>query len=199
MMNLIACLIRLFTGVQAHWPSGRTENTQRIYFANHTSHFDFLVLWSVLPRQMRRQTCAAGAADYWTNGILRNWLATKVFKVIAIERDHITRENNPMEKLKEALDQGKSLIIFPEGGRNNSIELNEFKCGIYHLAKDRPNIDFVPVYINNANRILPKGEYLPVPLICSIFFGSSMRLEMHECKKDFLHRARLAVKECGHQ
>jgi 1-acyl-sn-glycerol-3-phosphate acyltransferase len=196
-MSFIACLIRLFTGVQAVWINDEQESKPCIYFANHTSHFDFLLLWSVLPPELRNNTYAAAAADYWTKGILRNWLAKKVFKVICIEREHIRKDNNPIRSLAEILDIGKSIIIFPEGGRNLDHDLKEFKSGIYHLASDRPNIHLIPVYIDNANRVLPKGECLPIPLICSVTFGKSIKLQNNESKKMFLERTQFAIRECA--
>ena len=196
-MNLIATLTQLFTGVQARWMGCKPEPEQRFYFANHTSHFDFLVLWAVLPDQLRASTTAVGAADYWTKTPVRRWLADKVFRVTLIERENVTRKNNPVTKLVSVLDQGRSLIIFPEGGRTAEGEMQDFKSGIFHLAKSRPNVALIPVYIDNANRVLPKGEFLALPLICSVTFGMPVRLEPDEPKQTFLERARLAVKECS--
>jgi 1-acyl-sn-glycerol-3-phosphate acyltransferase len=91
------------------------------------------------------------------------------------------------------LDAGDSLIIFPEGGRFPGPEPQKFKGGLFHLAKDRPQVQLVPVYLENLNRILPKGEILPVPLLGSITVGSPIQLESGETKADFLDRARNAV------
>lgn len=197
-MNLVAIIVQIFTGVQARWAGCAPEPVQRVYFANHTSHFDFLVLWSVLPDEMRRATTAAAASDYWTKNKVRMWLANNVFKVVLIDRENVSRKNNPISQLVAVLDQGKSLIIFPEGGRSLDVQLHEFKGGIYHLAKMCPNVDFIPAYIDNCNRVLPKGEFLPVPLICSVTFGPPMHLRPGERKDDFLARARESLKECGH-
>ena len=196
-MNLLAFTIRLFTGVQARWIEPQSQTAPCVYFANHTSHFDFLVLWAVLPRHLRKNTTAAGAADYWTKGYLRRWLAERVFNIVAIERENINRSNNPITQIISVLDQGKSVIIFPEGGRNAECSLKEFKCGLYHLAKARPDIDLIPTYINNASRVLPKGEVLPIPLICSVTFGTSLHLKNNENKHEFLERTQHAVKECA--
>lgn len=193
----IACFIQFFTGVQGRWLGCKPEDTQRIYFANHTSHFDFLVLWSVLPFNLRARTKAAAAADYWTKGKLRRWLAEDVFKVVLIDRENVTRKNNPISRLSAVLDEGYSLIIFPEGGRTDDAQLHEFKAGIYHLAKARPHIDLVPAYIDNANRVLPKGEFIALPIICSVTFGVPTRLAEDESKDQFLKRCRLAVEECA--
>jgi 1-acyl-sn-glycerol-3-phosphate acyltransferase len=92
-----------------------------------------------------------------------------------------------------------SIIMFPEGGRSTGEQVGEFKSGLYYLTKKRPELELIPVYINNMNRILPRGEFLPVPLLSSVTFGPPIWLESGEPKPDFLARAREAVlrlKEC---
>ena len=86
-----------------------------------------------------------------------------------------------------------SLIIFPEGGRSPGNEIGVFKSGLYYLAKKCPQLELIPVHINNMNRILPRGEFLPVPLLSSLTFGPPMWLEAGEPKTEFLARARQAV------
>jgi 1-acyl-sn-glycerol-3-phosphate acyltransferase len=189
----LAAGVRLFTGVQARWIGCEPDATQRVYFANHTSNLDFLVLWSVLPKVARRKTRPVAASDYWKGGRLRFFLADHVFRGVLIERKKVTRSNNPMAQLVPVLQGGESLIIFPEGGRTTDTEMRPFKSGLYHLAKAMPNVDLVPVYIDNANRVLPKGEFLPVPLVCSVHFGAPLRLIGDEPKDAFLTRARTAV------
>lgn len=98
--------------------------------------------------------------------------------------------------LIKALDEGSSLIIFPEGGRGKS-EIQKFKPGIYHLSKKRPDIELVPTYIENANRILPKGEFIPIPMLCSITFGEPIRLNANEGREEFLKRAEQSIKRCA--
>jgi 1-acyl-sn-glycerol-3-phosphate acyltransferase len=126
-------------------------------------------------------------------GRLRLYLATKVFNAVLVEREKISAHDNPIDHLIEALGQTHSLIMFPEGGRNLSGEIGAFKSGIYHLAKRRPDIELVPVLIDNLNRVLPKGEVLPVPLLSGISFGTPLHLLEHESKQDFLQRARMSV------
>ena len=192
--TLLSAFVRLFTGVQARWlGSTPDDDARRVYFANHTSNFDFLVLWSVLPDRLRNRTRPVAASDYWRSGRLRRFLAESVFRGVLIERKRVTRANNPMDQLVPILNGGESLIIFPEGGRTTEPEMRPFKSGLYYLGRAVPDIDFVPVYINNASRVLPKGELLPLPLLCSVVFGQSLRLEKNESKDAFLTRARAAV------
>lgn len=197
MLNAICAFIRLFTGAQARWSGCAPVKTQRIYYANHTSHCDCLVLLAVLPRFIRALVRPVAAADYWESTRLRTWFSQKILHIVPIDRSKLTRSNNPMDKLLRVIDQGSSLIFFPEGGRGEQAEIRDFKCGLYHLSKARPELEFVPTYIYNGNRILPKGEFIPVPMLCSVTFGEPIRLMADERKEEFLKRAQLALEKCA--
>ncbi|HEY9510013.1 MAG TPA: lysophospholipid acyltransferase family protein [Verrucomicrobiae bacterium] len=191
--SIIVALTKLIAGTGVRWTGCAPEIKQRIYFANHTSNLDALIVWTSLPKPIRARTRPVAARDYWIKGRVRRYLATKVFNAVLIERKKVTSNNNPLALLLEALDQNFSLIIFPEGGRNTESECGPFKSGLYHLGKNRPRVELIPAFIDNANRILPKGEVLPVPLLSSISFGSPIRVEQNETKVQFLERARNAV------
>jgi 1-acyl-sn-glycerol-3-phosphate acyltransferase len=191
--GLLAAFVRLFTGVQARWIGSTPDGKRRIYFANHASNFDFLVLWAVLPEESRKRTRPVAASDYWRSGRIRLFLAESVFRGVLIERKKVTRSNNPMDQLVPIVSNGESLIIFPEGGRTTDPEMRPFKSGLYYLGKAVPEVDLVPVYIDNASRVLPKGELLPLPLLCTVIFGQPLRVQKNESKEAFLTRARTAV------
>ncbi len=193
----LATFVRLFTGAQARWSGCGPELRQRIYFANHTSNLDFVLLWAALPRALRERTRPIAAHDYWTASPHRLLLAEKVFRAVLIERKQVTRANNPLKQMLAALDTQDSLIIFPEGGRNPDGKVGEFKSGLYHLAKERPAVELVPVWIDNLNRVLPKGEILPLPVLCSVTFGAPILRESTEDKITFLEKARTAVVQLG--
>ena len=194
----LAFLFRLLTGATPRWHGCAPELRRRLYFANHTSNLDFVLLWTALPRPIRRLTRPVAAHDYWTAGPLRQWLATRVFRAVLIARKNVTRENNPLEPMLAALREGDSLIIFPEGGRHPGGEVTPFKGGLFHLARALPELELIPVYIENLNRVLPKGEVLPVPILCSVHFGCPVRLESGETKPEFLVRARQAILDLQH-
>jgi 1-acyl-sn-glycerol-3-phosphate acyltransferase len=120
-------------------------------------------------------------------------LAKDVFNAVLIERKQVTRASNPLAPMLDALSAGDSLIIFPEGTRGPGHEIAEFKPGLFHLAKGCPSAEFVPVFIENLSRVLPKGEIFPVPILCSVNFGTPLTLRDGESKPDFLTRAREAV------
>jgi 1-acyl-sn-glycerol-3-phosphate acyltransferase len=191
--SLLVWFTRILTGVRAHWHGCAPVAEQRVYYANHTSNLDFVLLWASLPDELRRRTRPVAARDYWQGGGIREWLAHHVFRAVLIERRTVTRESNPLTPMLDTLGGGESLIIFPEGTRNPDGEVNPFKPGLFHLAKARPNVPLVPVFIENLNRVLPKGEILPVPMLCSVTFGEPLSLASGETKPGFLARARDAL------
>ena len=157
------------------------------------------MLWSVLPRKLRTLTRPVAAKDYWSSG-LRKRIAVNAFNAVLVERggktsegDRIAAARNTMDMLLEALGTENSLIVFPEGTRGNGLEVGPFKSGIYYLWSKRPDVQFVPVYLSNLNRILPKGEFLPVPVISRVVFGPPLKLEKIETKESFLGKAHAAV------
>lgn len=192
---LVVALAKVIAGTGVRWIGCAPEPTQRIYFANHTSNLDALIVWTSLPGPLRERTRPVAAQDYWSADRLRYSIATRIFNAVLIERKKVTARNNPLDLLLAALDDKFSLIIFPEGGRHEGIEAGPFKSGLYHLGVKRPSVALVPVYIDNANRILPKGEILPVPLLSSVSFGAPLRVNDGEAKADFLERARAAVNQ----
>jgi 1-acyl-sn-glycerol-3-phosphate acyltransferase len=194
MKALFAAMAKFISGANARWVGCEPNVRQRVYFANHTSNLDALVIWSALPPNVRALTRPVAARDYWIKSKLRLYLANKIFNAVLIERKKPTPHDNPLKDMLDALGDRHSLIIFPEGGRQTGTELAPFKGGLFHLAKDRPDVEFVPVLLENLNRILPKGEFLPVPLMGSLSFGVPIKLEAGEDRIAFLERAQNAVK-----
>jgi len=192
--TLIVLFARFLTAVRGRWDGVAPVDEQRIYYANHASHGDFVLIWTVLPRRMRFVTRPVAGSDYWLKSRLRRYIGCDVFKAVLIDRDRASRTNDPIGQMTEALDAGSSLIVFPEGTRNTTdAPLLPFKSGLFHLAQTRPNVVLVPVWIDNLNRVMPKGEFVPIPLICTVTFGAAIRLTVAEAKQDFLARAEAAL------
>ena len=190
---LIVLLAKLFSGFTVRWVDCQPDTCQRIYFANHTSHLDAVVLWSALPRKLRRITRPVAAKDYWSGGWVREHLA-RSFNALLVDRKEIKVHKSPIDIMLNQMSDVYSLILFPEGGRTSGDEeMGDFKSGLYYMGKKRPDLELVPVYIDNVNRILPRGEVLPVPLLSCITIGAPIFLETGEPKTDFLKRARQAV------
>ncbi len=186
--------IRLLTGAQAYWRGSRPTAAQRIYFANHASHGDFVLLWASLPPWLRRRTRPVAGADYWNRSAVRRFVGGRVFRAVLIDRERREGSPDPVEQMAQALDGGDSLIIFPEGTRNTTdAVLLPFKSGLFHLANRCPRAELVPVWINNLARVMPKGELVPIPLLCTVSFGPALARIEGEDKAAFLARARDAL------
>ncbi len=185
-------LIRVLTGAQARWQGCPPKAEQRIYFANHQSHADLVLMWAALPEELRSITRPIAAKDYWTKTPFKQWITTAVFNAIYVDRAK-TGDQDPLEPLIDALGNGDSIILFPEGTRGNQEDPQKFKSGLYNLAQQFPDVVLVPAWINNVQRVMPKGEVVPVPILCSVTFGAPIALGLEESRTDFLTRARDAV------
>ena len=248
---LLLGIVRLLTGAQARWYGCPPKAEQRIYFANHQSHADLVMIWAALPEELRSITRPIAARDYWANTPFKRWITTEVFHAIYVERGGgapvvppappepppaVRIEPSldeasafaaaepagaqfeiplpppepepapsplappgsaealaPLQPLIEALQSGYSIIIFPEGTRGHTGEPQKFKSGLFTLAQMFPEVVLVPAWIDNVQRVMPKGEVVPVPILCSVTFGAPVRLEEGEERRPFLDRAREAV------
>ncbi|MDR2207364.1 MAG: 1-acyl-sn-glycerol-3-phosphate acyltransferase [Azoarcus sp.] len=185
-------IIRILTGVRAIWRGTQPEARARVYYANHRSHGDFILIWAILPAEIRAATRPVAGADYWLRGRLRRYLIEHVFRGVLIDR-HVKRGDDPIGTMLGPLAAGESLIVFPEGTRNQGDGVLPFKSGIHHLAEKCSGIEFVPVWIENLGRALPKGGMMIVPLLCTVTVGAPLRLEPGERRADFLARCREAL------
>lgn len=190
--TLLLWVVRLLTGAQARWLGCPPKAEQRIYFANHQSHADLVMIWAALPRELRHITRPIAAKDYWTRSRLRAWITREVFNAVYVDRQR-TDDADPLEPLIQALAQGDSIILFPEGTRGNDELPQPFKAGLYNLARRFPDVVLVPAWIHNVQRLMPKGEVVPVPILCSVTFGQPLVLGPEEDRSAFLVRARDAV------
>ena len=191
---ILAGLARAITGVRPIWGGCGPAQRQRIYFANHTSHGDFILLSTCLPPEERARTSAAAGADYWLAGPVRRFISLRMLQTVQVERSWVERKSDPITVMLEALARGQSLIFFPEGTRNMTEQpLLRFRSGLFSLAAARPDVELVPCWIENMSRVLPKGAVLPIPLLCRVIFGPPVTLKEGEDRKNFLTRARDAL------
>jgi len=185
---------RIVSGATVLWYESQPDDScQRVYFANHTSHLDALVVWAALPLAIREKTRMVAAQDYWEAGPIRRYISRSMLNAVLIERENVSFKNSPVRVMADEMKDVYSLILFPEGGRSQDGTLGEFKSGLYYLCKRRPDLELIPIYLNNLNSILPRGKTLPVPMLSRVIFGPPMWLEIDERKESFLERARNAV------
>ncbi|MBI5279491.1 MAG: 1-acyl-sn-glycerol-3-phosphate acyltransferase [Burkholderiales bacterium] len=189
---VLLAIVRVLTGAQARWYGCPPKAEQRIYFANHQSHADLVMIWAALPEELRTITRPIAAKDYWTKTPFKKWITTAVFNAVYVDRER-KGDEDPLAPLADALTRGDSIIIFPEGTRGHAEEPQPFKSGLYTLAQRFPQVVLVPAWIDNIQRVMPKGEVVPVPILCSVTFGAPIQLEAGEERRAFLDRARLAV------
>jgi 1-acyl-sn-glycerol-3-phosphate acyltransferase len=190
---------RLISGAAVEWRCDPNADVQRIYFGNHSSHLDFIVIWSALPPRLRRRTRPVAGRDYWDRSAVRRYIAAEVFRAVLIARGNAGSENAvaaaraSIEQMAQEMGSRDSLIVFPEGTRSLTGEIGPFKSGLYHLSRARPDAELIPIHLENLNRILPKGEALPVPMLSRVIFGPRLHTRVDEPKDDFLARARAAL------
>jgi len=203
MGTVLAATTRLVSGANAEWRCDRRSERQRVYFANHSSHLDFVVIWSALPPDQRTLTRPVAGEDYWKRGRLRRYLSRRVFNAVLIERngpgtqDVAAAARASIQRMAEEMGSRHSLIVFPEGTRSVNGAVAMFKSGLYHLAALRSDAELIPVHLENLNRILPKGESLPVPMLSRLVFGRPLAVKVGESKDEFLARARAALIQLG--
>ena len=193
----LAATARLLCGPSIRWYCEPGAQVQRVYFANHSSHLDFVMVWSALPPRLRRVTRPVAGRDYWDHGVLRRYLARHVFRAVLIDRGNRGGLNGAtaarsVEYMAHAMSDRDSLIVFPEGTRSLDGHVGPFKSGVYHLSRVRPDVELIPVYLENLNRILPKGESIPVPMMSCVTFGPPAP-RAGDNKVAFLEEARAAL------
>jgi 1-acyl-sn-glycerol-3-phosphate acyltransferase len=189
----LAALARLITGAQGHWKGVAPRAEQRIYFANHQSHLDWMLIWATLPTDLRQRTRPIAARDYWTATRFRHWLTREVFRAVYVEREKREGRVDLLAPLARALEGGDSLVLFPEGTRSSLGLPQPFKSGLFHLARKFPDVKLIPAWVDNVQRVMPKGEVVPVPVLCTVTFGAPCNLRPDETRAAFLERARAAV------
>ncbi len=192
--SAIVLFAKIITAVRGIWQGCEPTQKQRVYYANHGSNGDFVLIWSVLPPALRAKTRPVAGSDYWLSSRLKAFIGKDVFKAVLIDRNKTTRKENPIEIMSSAIKKGDSLILFPEGTRNTTDEaLLPFKPGLYHLASQHPDVELVPTWIDNLTSVMPKGEIIPVPLLCTVSFGTPVYIKDGEEKSAFLKRLEMAL------
>ena len=201
-------LARVLAGGSVRWLGSRPALRQRVYFAQHTSHLDYLVIWASLPKVLRERTRPVAARDYWAKSRTRRYLS-RAFDAVLIERPAPGDEGNgyraavkareAVTSMIEGIGDRYSLVLFPEGTRGSGETMKEFRGGLYHIYRSRPDLEFVPVRVENVNRILPKGAFVPIPRSSRVTFGPAFTVPPGERRDAFTERAREALESLARQ
>ncbi len=141
-----------------------------IIVANHNSHLDTLALMSMFPLADLPKLTPVAAVDYFGQGAF-GWFAKHIIGILPIDRSGKTPRANLLDGAIDALDQGKILILFPEGTRGEPERLATYKKGVAHLVDARPKVPVTPVFMHGLGKALPRGTYLFVPFTCDVFVG----------------------------
>jgi 1-acyl-sn-glycerol-3-phosphate acyltransferase len=195
--TILGSLATCISGARVRWHWRPVDARPRIYFANHSSHLDALVLWAALPEPVRACTRPVAAQEYWQRSRIRNFVASRIFRSVFIPRcgESVFAGRAMLRSLLGELDSGWSLILFPEGGRGSGDDVTDFKSGLFQLCRERADLEAVPVYLESLNRVLPKGCVVPKSARSFVTVGAPLRLENGEGRSEFLARARQALRQ----
>ncbi len=151
------------------------ESGPAIVVANHNSHLDAMTLMTLFGMERLHQVRPVAAVDYFHRNRLLKWFSDEIIGIIPLNRRIGSQRDDPLEAISRGLDDGKILILFPEGTRGEPEELQEFRTGIAHVAKRHPEVPIVPVFMYGLGKSLPRGEGILVPFFCDIFIGEAFR------------------------
>lgn len=173
MRSLSALIIRVLLHIYNHFKiighQNLRTNRSLVIVANHCSHMDTLCLLAALPLRKLHRAFPAAASDYFFQSIPRLWAAAVVVNALPFARQ--ARVRRSLSLCRELLaDPGTILIIFPEGTRSTTGEVNEFKSGIGALVAGR-DVAVAPCFIDGSFQAWPKGKRLPRPRKVRLIIG----------------------------
>jgi 1-acyl-sn-glycerol-3-phosphate acyltransferase len=165
-------IARFMTGADVIGAEHLPRRGPAIIAANHNSHVDTLLLLTMFPARLVPLLRPAAAADYFLRGPLISWFSREVVGIVPVQRALAGSGADVLAPMREALAAGQIVILFPEGTRGDaSDEMGVLKSGVARLAQDVPDAPVIPVWIEGAGRVLPKGAGIPVPMNCTVLIG----------------------------
>ena len=167
--------LRIFIGLQYFNNKSLRNIKQFILIANHNSHMDTMALMSAIPSRFIHRVHPIAARDFFGGSLFSRILMRYLVNATLIRRDREDPERDPIDDMDKMLKKQRSLILYPEGSRGIPGKMSNFKRGLGYLVQRNPNINVIPVYLENIYKTLPKGKKLILPYNCSIKFGQPIK------------------------
>lgn len=162
-----------FTGMELRYRERLPDHGPAIICANHNSHADTAILLSIFPPKALARVRPVAAADYFLTNPALSWFARRMIGITPISRA-VARGEDILQPARDALARGDIVVVFPEGSRGRPEEMGPLKAGVARLAEAFPDAPVIPVWLQGAGRVLPKGAFIPVPMNCCVLVGEPL-------------------------
>lgn len=177
--GLIRTFLKLIVGIQFDKADFLLQEKQFIIVANHNSHMDTMALMASLPSSIVHKVKPVAAVDYFGKTKFKKWFSNYFINTLLISR----QGGNPIHTMKKALEDGYSLIIFPEGSRGEPDSIQPFKPGVALLLSLCPEVKYVPAYMYGMGKIMPKGDGLIIPFNSKLIYGKPTLIQSNKTKE----------------
>lgn len=176
-------VIWLWLGLRIKHRERLPKRGPAILVANHNSHMDVFALLSLFPLCRQVEIHPVAAADYFLRNKIIGWFALNILNIIPVMREG--GEANPLALCEQALREGNTLILFPEGTRGEPGKLSPLKSGVWHLSQSMPEVPIIPVWLRGTERVMAKGNRIPLPLFIDVAIGDI--LSFNHDKNTFMY------------
>lgn len=182
---LLRGFLKIIVGVKFSKADFLLEEEQFIIVANHNSHLDTMTILASLPSKINHKVKPVAAADHFGKTKLKEKLTNFFVNTLLIQRkrDKENPENDPINKMIKTLDDGYSLLIFPEGTRGEPEISQPLKPGVALVLSSRPKVKYVPAYMKGMGKAMPKSDNLILPYNSTLIYGEPTSIENIELEK----------------
>lgn len=190
---IVRPLTLIVLGIHIRHRERLPEKGPAILVANHNSHLDTLVMMTLFPLRMLNRIRPVAAADYFLKNRWLAWFSLNIMHIIPLRRKGGQKNRDLFQGITTALAQGDLVILYPEGSRGEPERLQKYKSGIYHLARECPDVPIYPIFMHGLGKALPKGDPILVPFFCDVFVGEPFRWQ--EDRQAFMEELNLRMAE----